>query len=50
MTFITEIAKSILKFIRKHKRPQIPKGIVGKNNNAGVSQYLNSNYTTEPYQ
>jgi hypothetical protein len=35
MTFINEIEKSTLKFICKHKRPQIAKGILSKKCNAG---------------
>jgi hypothetical protein len=35
MTFIIEIEKSTLKFIWKHKRPQIAKAIQSKMSNAG---------------
>jgi hypothetical protein len=35
MTFCTEMAKSIMKYIWKHKRPQIAKEILNKKSNAG---------------
>jgi hypothetical protein len=35
MTFITEIEKSTLMFIWKHRRPQIDKAILSKKSNTG---------------
>ena len=48
MMFLVEIEKAIMKFIWKNKRPSLAKVILSRKSEAGgISQYQNTNYTTE---
>jgi hypothetical protein len=45
ITFCTEVEKTIMKYMWKHKRPQTAKAILSKKSNVKALQYPTSNYT-----
>jgi hypothetical protein len=48
MTFFTDIEKSVLKFLWKHKRPQYPKQSLAKRTMLEVIQYVTSICIIDP--
>ena len=49
MVFIVLMEQTILKFLWNHKRPQIAKATLIKNNKAGGTYFLILNYIMKPY-
>ena len=47
MTFLIELEQNILKFVWKHKRPQISKAILKRKTELGESGSLTSDSTTK---